>query len=172
MMLLRKPSSTRYQGIARKVDFRTDLGTKTKTNLGMWGTSHTYVNNIQVLTFRLELTDTHGNIIGLKAVELRGEKILGVICDGDSLEVIGKETSTGISQPQEIYNLTTSSEITVEQATGNLGGFFYTLVLLLLAYPILTFVYHVVFELLGPSFATFAVWGGLAYGVYLIVSHK
>jgi hypothetical protein len=160
-----------FQGIARTVDFRTNLGNRTRTDQGFFGSAHGYVNNIQVLTFRLELTDKYGNIIALKAVELRGEKIFGVISDGDTVEVIGRETRTGISQPQKIYNLTTGAEIVSKYASEN-SGCLHLIGFLFVAISVAFISYPIFSAMFGPSIGTFAVCGLLGYLFFSIVNHK
>jgi len=91
-------AQSHFQGVARKVDIRFD-------------------HYFEVLTFRLELADSDGNILSYKAVELSGTKIFGVISDGDTVEVVGQETKTGLFQPKRLYNLSTGAEITTNSLT-------------------------------------------------------
>jgi len=106
-----------FRGTARNVEFRTDIGSVTKTEQ-VYGkySSESCINNSQVLTFRVELTDKEGNIIKSKQVRLEGEKILGTIHNGDLIEVIGEESISGIHNPFRILNRTTETEITTTTA--------------------------------------------------------
>jgi len=112
------------RGTARRVDFRDVSGFLTETETGYRRgnpevTSQSYVNNSQVLTFRIEITDKEGNIVSCKQVMLEAEKIVGIICEGDVVEVIGEESVSGIRNPFRIINLTTGTEITTNQVKPN-----------------------------------------------------
>ena len=152
-----------FRGTARKVELRTELGNVTKTRRGdPWRdhqeVSRSYVNNSQVLTFRVEVTEKEGNIIGYKQVMLEGEKITGIICDGDTVEVIGEEGISGIDKPSRILNLTTGTEITANRSLDKsesygpvllviFGLLLMVLVTATLAPPISTLVCSIVFTL-------------------------
>ena len=148
-------TQSHFQGIARKVTFRTAQHS--------YGSSPT---TTQILNFRLELTDNHGDIVAVKSVELRGENIFGFISDGDTVEVFGKDTKIGIAQPRKIFNVTTGAEIVSEQQAGCLGC-----LIVLLSIPMSFIFYQVLLSVFGSSVAIFAVFGILTYFIYLASTH-
>jgi RsiW-degrading membrane proteinase PrsW (M82 family) len=100
-----------FEGVVTQVSFRNEVGNRTQTiDHGAYANT-TWGTNCEVLTFRLEITDQYGDTVETKVIEMRGEKILGVICNGDIVEVIGVETRTGIRDPQRVFNLKSKTEI-------------------------------------------------------------
>ena len=174
-------AQSHFQGVARKVDIRTDLGNRTVTRR-FWLSTDTIseIDNIQILTFRLELTDNDGNIFAHKAVELGGKKIFGVISDGDTVEVVGHETGTGIFQPQRIFNLTTDAEITTELKIAQTPKYQVAKesqspqawTFIFVAIPASFMLFHILSPMFGASFATIVVFVALAYSIYKAATHK
>ncbi|KAB1082626.1 hypothetical protein F4V91_32305 [Neorhizobium galegae] len=72
----------------------------------------------QVISFRIEHTDEHGDVTGYSQVELRGEVIYGGLTDGDRVEISGRKGGDGILRPSRAKNLSTDSEIWVSNRPG------------------------------------------------------
>jgi hypothetical protein len=122
-----------FEGSVAQMSIRSERGNEERIVPSLFGGSRSYGQNVQILIFRLEITDGHGNTVGRKVVELRGESISGSICDGDTVEVTGVETKTGIRQPQRVLNLTTGKDIIATQPGSTSSDFVKILFALLIS---------------------------------------
>jgi hypothetical protein len=111
-----------FEGFVAQMSIRSERGNEERIVPSIFGGSKSYGQNVQILIFRLEVTDGYGNTVERKVVEMRGESISGSICDGDTVEVTGVETKTGIRQPQRVLNLTTGKEIIAIQPGSTSSG--------------------------------------------------
>lgn len=108
----------------------------------------------QVLTFRLERFDEHGDRRGVITVELRGLELSGDVAVGDRVEAVGRIRG-GILHAKAVHNLTTGGTVRqVGQAGRRLraaaaGGLKLAVILLVLGAMVL-FVLFVIHQAGGP----------------------
>ena len=100
----------KYNGIIHIIKCRSKLH---KLNL-----SKNYFDNF-VLDCTIEIRSDQNNItqVQYKQIELTGMNTLGCICDGDLVEVRGKESRDGILIVKTIYNYTISEKIKTKETS-------------------------------------------------------
>ena len=71
---------------------------------------------LKVISFRLERHDESGKPLPRLAVEMRGVSLRGPIANGDRVELVGKQDSSGVVHTQRVQNVSTNSEVTMVAA--------------------------------------------------------
>ena len=93
----RRRGAQDVRGTARAVDVRSEAPLNQNAS-------------VQVLTFRVERYDAHGNRVPPILVELRGASLEGRLADGDEVQVSGRWRG-GLLVAKEVLSLTTGATV-------------------------------------------------------------
>ena len=82
------------------------------------GSGFSSQSRVEVVSFRLELTEPGGDITGYHQIEMRGYRITGDVAEGDRVQVdVWKSQNTGILATRLVRNVTTDSFMGVTGST-------------------------------------------------------